>query len=95
MEGIIMTVASVESGVIKQVWHDVKTPAELKKKYSLSGAGYRAIPNAVVGQIEQNGGFVDPLATHVPQPAPDRDAAIRALIAGDIIAAQAAMDKME
>lgn len=30
-----------------------------------------------------------------PQPAPDRDAAIRALILGDTVAAQAAMDKME
>ena len=29
------------------------------------------------------------------RPKPDRDAAIRALIAGDAVAAQAAMDKME
>ena len=33
--------------------------------------------------------------TPTPQPAPDINAAIRALIAGDTVAAQAAMDKME
>lgn len=90
-----MTVALVENGEIKQVWHDVKTPAKLKEKYDLYGAKYRAIPDAVVGQIEANGKFEDPVVVHIPQPAPDRDAAIRALIAGDLVAAQTAMDKME
>ena len=90
-----MPVVLIKGGKVKQVWRDVKTPSELKSKYGLFGAGYRAVSDAVVGQIEQGGIFVDPIVPHVPRPAPDRDAAIRALIAGDAVAAQAAMDKME
>ena len=90
-----MTVVLVENGEIKQVWRDVETPAELKKKYDLSGEGYRAVPDAIAGQIEVNGKFENPVVAHVPQPAPDHNAAIRALIAGDDVAAQAAMDKMD
>ena len=90
-----MSVALVEGGEIKQVWRDVKTPAELRGKYGLFGAGYRAVPNAVVGKVEVNGKFESPVVPHVPRPKPDRDAAIRALIAGDAVAAQTAMDKME
>ena len=95
-----MTVVLVEGGEIKQVWRDVKTPAELKKRYGLQGVGYRAVPEAVVGQIEQNGGFVNPPPTpRVPQPNPDLITAtqdiIDALTASgmDMTDAQTAMDR--
>ena len=54
----------------------------------------KRVPLSKAEQAEHD----DKLANHVPrQPrsAPDRDAAIRALIAGDTAAAQTAMGKME
>ena len=61
-----MTVALVENGEIKQVWHDVKTLVDLGTKYGLSGLGYQDISDAIAGQLEQGDGSFAAPPPHIP-----------------------------
>lgn len=89
-----MAVVKIEGGVVVQRWKDVDRLDDFRAKYP-DETGNIAEADAVPSSIHRGGKvFERPIPSpRKPKPQPDINAAIQALIDGDTVAAQAAMDE--